>query len=76
MKKDAERSSSGNNKSIQLWHHRRVLTEDGRVSIDHIYLVEYEVSSQDRMSITQACVKESVATYYIYCASTSTTLVP
>lgn len=42
--------------------HRHLLADDGKVSIDRIYLAECDVSDNDRRSVTHAFVKESVAT--------------
>jgi hypothetical protein len=68
VKNDTQCSSSGNIKSIQLvWRHRRLLTDNGKVLLDQIYLAEYEVTNKGRRSITHAFLKENVAIYYLQC---------
>jgi hypothetical protein len=64
VKKDAQHSSSGNIKSIQLWRHCQLLAENGKVTTDRIYLAEYDVLNNDRRCITHhAFVKEIITTY-------------
>jgi hypothetical protein len=65
VKKDATCSSAGNIKSIQLWRHWRLFTDETKITIDRIFKVEYDKGSSGSRCVSQEFVTEAAAMFYL-----------